>query len=85
MALSRNIDTDWGISVPDAYCRIEAVSFTDKDTMSFHVRSYTAAKDVPFFIEQTITCPYDITGSNPVAQAYQFLKTLPEFSDAVDC
>jgi hypothetical protein len=85
MALSRNIDTDWGISVPDAYCRIEAVSLTGKDTMSFHVRSYTAAKDVPFFIEQTITCPYDITGSNPIAQAYQFLKTLPEFSDATDC
>jgi hypothetical protein len=85
MALSRNIDTGWGISVPDAYCRIEAVSLTGKDTMSFHVRSYTTAKGVPFFIEQIITCPYDITGPNPIKQAYQFLKTLPEFSNAVDC
>ena len=85
MALSRNIDTVWGIMVSGSYCRVEAVTFASKNSMSFHVRSYTAAKDVPFFIEQTITCPYDITGSNPIAQAYQFLKTLPEFSDATDC
>jgi hypothetical protein len=28
---------------------------------------------------------YDLNGENPIKQAYQFLKTLPEFSDAVDC
>jgi hypothetical protein len=27
----------------------------------------------------------DLEGPNPIKQAYQFLKTLPEFSDAVDC
>lgn len=29
--------------------------------------------------------PLDLDGPNPIKQAYQFLKTLPEFSNAVDC
>lgn len=28
---------------------------------------------------------YDINGANPIAQAYEHLKTLPEFSGAQDC
>ena len=34
---------------------------------------------------QRVTFVPDLNGSNFIAQAYQFLKTLPEFSDAVDC
>jgi hypothetical protein len=29
--------------------------------------------------------PLDLDGPNPIKQAYQFLKTLPEFFDATDC
>mgnify|MGYP000334844155 CR=1 FL=1 len=28
---------------------------------------------------------HSLTGDNPIKQAYLHLKTLPEFSDAVDC
>jgi len=27
----------------------------------------------------------DLEGPNPIKQAYEYLKTLPEFSDAIDC
>jgi hypothetical protein len=27
----------------------------------------------------------DMNGENPIKQAYEHLKTLPEFADAVDC
>jgi len=30
-------------------------------------------------------CAYDINGKNPIAQAYDHAKTLPEFAGAVDC
>jgi hypothetical protein len=30
-------------------------------------------------------CPYDIEGDNPIKQAYEHLKTLPEFEGAIDC
>jgi hypothetical protein len=28
---------------------------------------------------------YNLDGENPIKQAYLYLKTLPEFADAVDC
>jgi hypothetical protein len=85
MAFSRAIDTSWGISVPDAYCRIEAVFLVNKNTISFHLRSYAAPEGVPSFMEQVLSCDYNLDGPNPIKQAYLHLKTLPEFSDAVDC
>jgi hypothetical protein len=33
----------------------------------------------PYFFQ------YDITGENPIKQAYLYLKTLPEFATATDC
>ena len=85
MALSRTISTDWGITVSGSYCRVEAVSLTSKDRISFHARSYTASEGVPFFAETRVDCPYEINGENPIKQAYEHLKSLPEFADAVDC
>jgi hypothetical protein len=32
----------------------------------------------------SIEFPYDLNGPNPIKQAYLYLKTLPEFADAVD-
>jgi hypothetical protein len=85
MALSRTIDTDWDISVPGAYCRAEAVLLASKESMTFHLRSYTAAENVPSFAEEVFQAPYDIEGGNPIKQAYEYLKTLPEFESAEDC
>ena len=29
--------------------------------------------------------PYDLDGENPIKQAYEYIKTLPEFEGAEDC
>ena len=83
MAISKNIDTQFGITVEGCYLRVEHPSLT-KDTLSFHLRKYVAI-DKPFFAEDIISCGYDILGANPFEQAYTYLKTLPEYADAVDC
>jgi phenylalanine-4-hydroxylase len=85
MAISHTINTPWGVAVPDAYCRVEAVALESKEEISFHVRHYKAPDGVPFFTEQVLHCHYDIDGTNPIKQAYDHLKTLPEFAGATDC
>lgn len=85
MAISRTITTNWGITVQDSYCRVEGVLLSTKDSITFHLRFYAEDGHVPFFAEQLFTCPYAPEGCNPVRQAYEYLKTLPEFADAIDC
>jgi len=85
MALKQKIKTEWGIEVENAYSRIENVTLTAKDKITFLVRSYVSNDGVPFFTEKVSGCSYDINGENPIKQAYLNLKTLPEFADAVDC
>lgn len=85
MALTKTTKTEWGIEVKDAYSKVENVILTAKDKITFHVRSYVSNDGVPFFTEKVFGCDYDINGENPIKQAYLHLKTLTEFSDAVDC
>jgi hypothetical protein len=83
MAISKNIELSNGIKVDGAYIRVEYPSVT-KDSISFTVRKYVAS-DKPFFSEDFITAPYTLDGANPFVQAYEYLKSLPEYTDAVDC
>ena len=83
MAILNNTELENGIKVEEAYLRVEFPSI-NKGSMSFNLRKYVA-KDLPFFSEDMITCDYDIEGSNPYAQAYEYLKTLDEYIDAEDC
>lgn len=83
MAIRNDINLNNGIKVEGAYLRAEFPSI-NKDSMSFNLRKYVS-KDLPFFSEEIITCAYDIEGSNPYAQAYEYLNTLDEYSDAEDC
>jgi hypothetical protein len=82
MALTKNIVFK-GIEVDAAYCKVANVSVT-KNSMSFSVSIYSsknegeALDNVPFYYA------YDIAGENPIKQAYEHLKTLPEFSRSVD-
>lgn len=84
MALKKTTATVHGLTASDAYHRVEAVSLIGKDQISFYVRSYVQ-QDKPFFAEQTINSLYDMDGENPFKQAYEHLKTLPEFAGAIDC
>lgn len=84
MALQKTITLPSGLEVVDAYHRVESVLLQSKGQLAFLVRSYFDPTK-PFVTDQGMTCPYEITGDNPMKQAYLYLKTLPEFADAVDC
>jgi hypothetical protein len=84
MALSLTITTVHGIEIQDAYHRVESVNLTTKDSMRFHVRTYVSL-DKPFACESVHVATYDIDGENPIRQAYEHLKMLPEFAGATDC
>jgi hypothetical protein len=84
MALAKTVLTVHGLQAVNAYHRIEAVTLQNKETITFHVRSYIAT-DKPFFMESVLSCAYAIDGENPIKQAYEYLKTLPEFAGATDC
>lgn len=86
MALRKTVATVYGISVGNAYHRVEALVLPQKDRMNFHVRSYANATGEPFFAEDVhMGVDYDLNGPNPIEQAYEYVKALPVFSGAVDC
>lgn len=85
MALKQTVTTEFGIEVLNAYHRVEHVHIDSKTSISFHLKSYKDASGLPCFHERIVVADYDISGGNPIAQAYANLKTLPEFSGAVDC
>ena len=84
MALKLTKQTNEGLTAIDAYHRIENVTLQNKNVIIFNVKSY-ANIDFPEFNTRQFSCDYDINGENPIKQAYLYLKTLPEFSDAIDC
>jgi hypothetical protein len=84
MALLKTVSTVHGLQAVNAYHRVEAVRLESKTAISFHIRSYTAT-DKPFFEESVLSCAYALDGENPIKQAYDHLKTLPEFAGATDC
>ena len=83
MALKQNTETQYGFVVNDAYIRVQTANVS-KDKMTFSVFLY-ADKEKPSFDSKVFSCAYEINGLNPIAQAYEHLKTLPEFAGATDC
>lgn len=84
MALSKTVTTVHGFEAVNAYHRVENVVMIRKDKIDFNVRSYKK-KGLPAFSDYFYQCAYDLTGANPIAQAYAHLKATEEFSDAEDC
>lgn len=84
MAFKKSVITVYGVSVSDAYHRVEHVEIIEKAQIKFRLRSY-ATTDFPHFADDEYEAAYDMNGGNPIAQAYAHLKTLPEFADSVDC
>ena len=84
MALKKTMQTAHGFNAVDAYHRVEVVVLPSKTRLQFHVRSYIDTSK-QFFSEQVLASEYSLNAGNPIQQAYDHLKTLPEFSGAVDC
>ena len=83
MALGKTIDTDYGVTVTNAYHRVENVALATKELITFSVRAY-ADVNASAISDKRYECPYDITDGNPIEQAYAYLKTLTEYSGATD-
>lgn len=83
MALSKTIETKFGVVVENTYIRVETITLKSKSEMIATVRYY-ADKDKDSFESQEHSMRYDLEQSNPIKQAYEYLKTLPEFAGATD-
>ena len=83
MALESNIQTKFGFEVPNVYIRVEGLRLPSKDEIKFQARFYAGIEN-PHFDDREYGCEYSLDGENPIKQAYEYLKTLPEFADATD-
>lgn len=83
MALKKTIELPNGITIQDAYVRVENVSL-DKTQMTWKI-GYYVTPDKPAFQSDQRSSDYSIEGNNPIAQAYIAMKAMPEFADAIDC
>lgn len=75
-----------GVEV-DAYIRVvlPTINLT-KTSINFGLWFFADSTQLePFDSVSFDGAPYDIDGPNPIAQAYEHVKVLPEFSAAVDC
>jgi hypothetical protein len=84
MALKKSVTTIYGFDLPDAYHRVEGIQLVSKNMIKFQVRSF-ADKEKAHFSDSPYECVYDMSGQNPIKQAYEHLKTLPEFAGAENC
>lgn len=81
MALSKTIERN-GVTIANAYIRVS--SYTgNKEGMEVSV-GFHASNAQPAFSVSLYQCPLDLNGDNPIKQAYEHLKTLPEFAGAAD-
>ena len=81
MALSKTVVHN-GVAIQDAYIRVGNYQGS-KSRMSFSVQ-FKADADSVFLFKKGYECDVDLSGDNAVKQAYQYLKTLSEFTDAED-
>ena len=85
MALLKALTTESNITVNDSYIKVEDVRLIRKNFINFKIKGYTSSDNNVSFYEESLGCSYDLNGDNPIKQAYEYLKTLPEFSGATDC
>lgn len=87
MALQKQFTTDHGIDLSAAYFRVERPKLISKTRVDFEVCGYASAgaadTSAPVSL-QGYSAPYVIAGENPIKQAYDHIKSLPEFSNAED-
>ena len=85
MALKKTVKTNQGFDAVDAYHRVEGLRLNSKDSITFQVRAYKDNTETIAFSDIEYACAYAIDGANPIKQAYDYIKILPEFDDAFNC
>lgn len=86
MALAHSISITVGsrdVVFDGAYAKVTEYH-GDKSRMTFVVQWSEQAGGEPLK-QATYGCAINLDGPNPIAQAYIYLKSLPEFVGATDC
>lgn len=74
-----------GLQVGNAYTTVcQPTISPNKNEVVFCV-VYRVSPEHDEFTSEMLQGPYDLAGENPYVQAYEYLKTLPKFADAIDC
>lgn len=84
MALTKNVISQNGLSAPSSYIKIKQVTITDKTNAVCNI-VFSLGKDVSPYQIDSKSFEYLLDGENAIKQAYEYLKTLPEFAGATDC
>ena len=84
MAISKDIEFK-GINVKGAYITVRCPTIHAGNNMVSFVVHFSAAPDSGAFDSIGIECGYDLLGDNPIAQAYEHIKTLFAFEGSIDC
>jgi len=79
MALQKNITWN-GLNIPTAYYKVAKIE-GDKTSIKAFV-NMSASQSDPVLSQDSYIVSIDLNGSNFIAQVYEHLKTLPEFSGA---
>lgn len=82
MALSKTFEYR-GLVVKNGYHKVGYLS-GNKESVIVNVEKFTNDKQNIIDVENYSFVP-NMNGENFIKQAYEYLKTLPEFADAQDC
>ena len=87
MALSKNYNfkTKYGVDAVINNCYIKVNSINTTKLFGTALVQFFPNDKSSVIEELPYQFAYDITGENPIKQAYEYLKTLPEFANATDC
>lgn len=86
MALKKQYEVSPGLVASEAYICVNNVNIVRGEPAGATVHVY--GNSDTSLDPLRVLCygfEYRLDAGNPIAQAYEHLKTLPEFADAVDC
>lgn len=84
--MALKVDFDFrGLPVVGAYAEVVHMGFSATKDEHYFTLIYRASKGDAEFHAHGYAAPYDLGGVNPFDQAYEYLKTLPEFEGCIDC
>jgi hypothetical protein len=72
------------VSIPNAYIAVEDV-FGTKESVNVKISVFTSSDRKTKIDKSEFDFAPSMDGANFIAQAYEHIKTLPEFSNAQDC
>ena len=85
LTISYTLKNEFGFktTLPESYCRVSSIS-GGKGSTTINVEFLTQDKSKVYTSKMFFFTP-TFEGKNFIAQAYDYLKTLPEFEGATDC